>query len=208
MTITKNDINYLIKIILTWTFLNFSLNLLSLWIRKLIDEESFNFIENVSNEFLRPLLIQALIFAIIFSIAYVFLNTRKITIYVFVFFQAFVFHLIFFFNLKTTNMIHFETLLDDSGLKYLSNMGQYLVDILFIYLPLEGIFKNNVFIPKNTGLFYLQWIFLVLLYFAFLSYLTPKVIDFFNYKQLPTPIQKATPTEVIEIVEESENFLP
>ena len=196
------------KIILTWTFLNFSFNLLSLWIRKLIDVESFNFIENISNEFIRPLLIQTLVFAIIFSIAYVFLNTRKITIYVFVFFQVLVFHLIFFFNLKTTNMIHFETLLDDSGLKYLSNMGQYLVDILFIYLPLEGIFKNNVFIPKNTDLFYLQWIFLVLLYFAFLSYLTPKVINFFSYKPLLAPKQNATPTEVIEIEEESENFLP
>ncbi len=208
MTITKNDINYLIKNILTWTFLNFSFNLIGLWISKLIDKEGFNYIANISNEFVQPLLIQAFLFAIIFSIAYVFLNNRKLTIYVFVLIQVVVFHLIFVLNLKTTNMIHFETLLDDSGLKYLSNMGQYLVDILYIYVPLEGIFKNNVFIPKNTGLFYLQWIFLVLLYFAFVSYLTPKVINFITSKELPKSIIEVTPTENVEFDNESENYLP
>lgn len=208
MTITKNDINYLIKNILTWTFLNFSFNLIGLWISKLIDKEGFNYIANISNEFVQPLLIQAFLFAIIFSIAYVFLNNRKLTIYVFVLIQVIVFHLIFVLNLKTTNMIHFETLLDDSGLKYLSNMGQYLVDILYIYVPLEGIFKNNVFIPKNTGLFYLQWIFLVLLYFAFVSYLTPKVINFITSKELPKSIIEVTPTENVEFDNESENYLP
>ena len=96
-------------------------------------------------------------------------------------------------------MIHFETSLDNIGLKYLSNMGQYLVDILNIFVPLEGIFNNNLFIPKNTGLFYIQWIFLVLIYFAFISYLTPKVLNFFNTQLNAKPIIFATVSDDAEL---------
>ncbi len=207
MKITKIDINYLIKNIITWTFLNFTLNLIGLWLSKLIDKEGFNYIANIAYEFVEPLLIQSLVFAIITTIAYVFLKEKRITIFVFTLFQVLVFHLIFFINLKSTKMIHFETLLNDPGLKYLSNMGQYLVDILYIYVPLEGIFNNNVFIPKNTGLFYFQWIFLVLLYFALISYLTPKVINFFTVKEIVKPIVVDSTIENVEIENKSENFL-
>lgn len=184
MNVSKNDINYLIKNILIWSFLNFTFNLIGLWISKTIDNEGFNYLVNITNEFVLPLIIQSSVFSIITMVAYAFLKNSKLTLYVFTLFQALVFHIIFFINLKSTKMIHFETLLDDKGLKYLSNMGQYLVDILYIYVPLDGIFKDNVFIPKNTGLFYLQWIFLVLLYFAFISYLTPKVLNFFTPKSI------------------------
>lgn len=207
MNITKNDINYLGKNVITWTFLNFTFNLIGLWITKLVDKEGFNYLANISNEFVEPLLVQTLVFTIVTTIAYVFLNNRKITLYIFTFFQVLVFHFIFFVNLKSTHMIHFETTLDDSGLKYLSNMGQYLVDILYVYVPLEGLFNNNVFIPKNTGLFYLQWIFLVLFYFAFISYLTPKVLNFFTTKAETKSILLDTPTENTELEDKSEDFL-
>jgi len=82
-------------------------------------------------------------------------------------------------NLSTNHMIHFETTLDDWGLEYLSNMGQYFVDILYIYLPLEGIFQNGSFIPRNTGVFYLEWIFLVLAYFGGITWLSTKAVQFF-----------------------------
>lgn len=183
MNITKNDINYLSKTILVWTFLNFTFNLIGLWITKLIDTGGFNYLVSISNEFVQPLLIQSLVFVVVTSIAFVFLKNKKITIYIFTLFQTLIFNLIFVGNLKSAHMIHFETSLNDTGLKYLSNMGQYLVDILYIYVPLEGIFRDNIFIPKNTGVFYFQWIFLVLLYFAFISYLTPRVLSFFTTKE-------------------------
>lgn len=183
MNITKNDINYLSKTILVWTFLNFTFNLIGLWITKLIDTGGFNYLVSISNEFVQPLLIQSLVFVVVTSIAFVFLKNKKITIYIFTLFQTLIFNLIFVGNLKSAHMIHFETSLNDTGLKYLSNMGQYLVDILYIYVPLDGIFRDNIFIPKNTGVFYFQWIFLVLLYFAFISYLTPRVLSFFTTKE-------------------------
>ncbi len=184
MKISKTDIGFLLKNILIWTLLNFSFNLLGLWISKLIYAARFNAIESFTNEFVKPILIQSTVFAICFSSAYIILQNRKITIYIFTLFQFVVFHLIFFLNLKSSHIIHFETTLDNWGLQYLSNNGQYLVDILNIYLPVEGIFKNGVFIPRNTGLFYLQWIFLVLVYFGGLTWLTTIIHKFFFNKTI------------------------
>lgn len=193
MKITKTDINYLIKNIFTWIFLNFSFNLIGLWFSKLLDRAGFNYLQSISNEFVKPILIQSGVFVIIFIIAYAFLKNRKITIYIFTLFQLLVFHIIFLINLNSTHMIHFETTLDDWGLQYLSNMGQYFVDILYIYLPLEGIFKNGSFIPRNTGVFYLEWIFLVLIYFGAISWLTKKSVQFFfHHKNRAESIDKPT----------------
>lgn len=205
MNIIKNDINYLSKTILVWTFLNFTFNLIGLWISKLIDTGGFNYLVSISNEFVQPLVIQSLVFAVVTGIAYVFLRKSKITIYVFTFFQILIFHMIFLFNLSSAKMIHFETLLTDWGLKYLSNMGQYFVDILYVFVPLEGIFKDNLFIPKNTGFFYLHWIFLVLVYFVLISYLTPKVLNFFTIKV--KSIVKDTTSDDFEFGNETETSI-
>lgn len=215
MKIAKTDINYLIKNIFTWIFLNFSFNLIGLWFSKLLDRAGFNYLQSVTNEFVKPILIQSGVFIIVLIIAYAILKNRKITIYIFTLFQLLVFHIIFILNLNSTHMIHFETTLDDWGLKYLSNMGQYLVDILYIYLPLEGIFKNGSFIPLNTGIFYLEWIFLVLIYFGAISWLTKKTVQFFfpgkqaieNYNNLKAEEQTATEInseKKIETISESE----
>ena len=123
MKITKTDISYLVQNIFVWLFINFSFNLLGLWISKLLDKAGFNYLQSITNEFVKPLLIQSAVFIIIFILAYVFLKNRKITLYIFTLFQVLAFHIIFVINLSTNHMIHFETTLDDWGLEYLSNMG-------------------------------------------------------------------------------------
>lgn len=179
MRIKKTDINCLIQNIAAWVFLNFTFNLLGLWFSKLLDKAGFNYLQSISNEFVKPLIIQSGIFIVIYIIAYAFLKNRKITVYIFTLFQFLIFHVIFIINLNSSHMLHFETSLDDWGLEYLSNMGQYFVDILYIYLPLEGIFQNGSFIPRNTGVFYLEWIFLVLIYFGAITWLSTKAVQFF-----------------------------
>lgn len=195
MKITKTDISYLVQNIFVWLFINFSFNLLGLWISKLLDKAGFNYLQSITNEFVKPLLIQSAVFIIIFILAYVFLKNRKITLYIFTLFQVLAFHIIFVINLSTNHMIHFETTLDDWGLEYLSNMGQYFVDILYIYLPLEGIFKNGLFIPRNTGVFYLEWIFLVLVYFGAITWLSSQAVGFFfTSKKIALNTEKAATT--------------
>lgn len=202
MKIEKTDINYLVKNKFTWTFLNFSLNLLGLWMSKLLDKAGFNYLESISNEFVKPILIQSAIFAVVTLVAYIFLRNKKLTLYIFTLVQLLAFHAIFFLNLSSEHMLHFETRIDDNGLKYLSNMGQYFIDILYLYVPAEGIFKGNVFIPRNTGLFYFQWIFLVLLYFAGVTWLTAKTVRFFfgPAKTLPAKTEQVT-TEALPVAE-------
>lgn len=213
MKIEKTDINYLVKNIFTWTFLNFSLNLLGLWMSKLLDKAGFNYLESISNEFVKPILIQSTIFAVVTLVAYIFLRNKKLTLYIFTLVQLLAFHAIFFLNLSSEHMLHFETRIDDNGLKYLSNMGQYFIDILYLYVPAEGIFKGNVFIPRNTGLFYFQWIFLVLLYFAGVTWLTTKTVSFFfgssktivaTAEQTTTEPETVTETEAAEVKTEEE----
>ena len=143
MKIEKTDINYLVKNIFTWTFLNFSLNLLGLWMSKLLDKAGFNYLESISNEFVKPILIQSAIFAVVTLVAYIFLRNKKLTLYIFTLVQLLAFHTIFFLNLSSEHMLHFETRIDDNGLKYLSNMGQYFIDVLYLYVPMEGIFKGR-----------------------------------------------------------------
>ena len=202
MKIEKTDINYLVKNIFTWTFLNFSLNLVGLWMSKLLDKAGFNYLESISNEFIKPILIQSAIFAVVTLVAYIFLRNKKLTLYIFTLVQLLAFHTIFFLNLSSEHMLHFETRIDDNGLKYLSNMGQYFIDVLYLYVPMEGIFKGNVFIPRNTGLFYFQWIFLVLLYFAGVTWLTAKTVRFFfgPAKTLPAKTEQVT-TEALPVAE-------
>jgi len=68
MKISKTDIGFLLKNILIWTLLNFSFNLLGLWISKLIYAAGFNAIESFTNEFVKPILIQSTVFAICFFV--------------------------------------------------------------------------------------------------------------------------------------------
>jgi hypothetical protein len=64
--------------------------------------------------------------------------------------------------------------MDDWGLQYLGYNWQYMTDIVNIYLPVNGKFDSNLFMPANPFIFYLQWIFLTLAYFGGLSWLSVK----------------------------------
>lgn len=183
MKISKTDIGFLLKNILIWTLLNFAFNLLGLWISKLIYAAGFNSLESVSNEFVKPILLQSLLFAVCFATAYILLKNKKLSYYIFTLIQFVLFHLIFFFNIKLNNGLHFETTIGNWGLKYLSYQGQYLVDILYLYFPIDGNFENGMFIPLNTGLFYIHWVLLVLLYFAVLTWISKVASKFFFNKK-------------------------
>jgi hypothetical protein len=62
---------------------------------------------------------------------------------------------------------------------YLSYSGQYLIDILYLYFPVNGNFDNGVFMPSNIGTFYIHWILLNILYYFAITWISIKVAKFF-----------------------------
>jgi len=189
MKVSKPEIKYLSQTILTWTFLNLSLNMIGLFITKRLNEAEFSYIDSIKNEFVVPLVIQTLIFGICLTAACMFLANKKFKEYLFVAFQFVVFHIIFFLNLKIHHGMHFESTFNNIGMRYLSNSGQYLVDILYLYFPINGMFENGLFRPDNLGTFYIHWILLNIVYFIALTWISLRVAKFFfeNRKEvLPT----------------------
>jgi len=179
MKVSKPEIKYLSQTILTWTFLNLSLNMIGLFITKRLNEAEFSYIDSVKNEFVLPLVIQSLIFGICLTAACMLLANKRFKEYLFVAFQFIVFHIIFFLNLKIHHGMHFESTFSNIGMRYLSNSGQYLVDILYLYFPINGIFENGLFRPDNLGTFYIHWILLNILYYIGLTWMSLKVAKFF-----------------------------
>ena len=189
MKVSKPEIKYLSQTILTWTFINLLLNMIGLFITKQLNEADFSKIDSIKNEFVIPLVIQSLIFGICLTAACMLLANKRFKEYLFVAFQFVVFHFIFFLNLKIHNGVHFESTFNNIGIMYLSNCGQYLVDILYLYFPINGIFENGLFRPDNLGTFYIHWILLNILYYIGLTWMSLKVAKFFfeNRKEvLPT----------------------
>lgn len=182
MKIEKKDAYSIIQIIISWIFLNFSLNLIGLWISKLLSKDEFIYLDNVFNEFSKPIIIQSVVFCIIFIPAYIFIKNKRLSYYAFTFVQALIFHVILFLNLKFKHGFYFKTTMDDWGLQYLGYNWQYMTDIVNIYLPVNGKFDSNLFMPANPFIFYLQWIFLTLAYFGGLSWLSVKFANFFFNK--------------------------
>lgn len=195
MKVSKSQIKHILQIIFSWVFLNFALNLLGLWFSKILDKEGFIYLDSISNEFVKPILIQSSIFAVIFSLSYLFLKNKKLSYYVFTLFQTIVFHVILFLNLKFKHGFYFKTTMSDWGLQYLGYNWQYMVDIVNIYLPINGKFDSNLFMPANPFVFYLQWIFLVLAYFGGLTWVSIKFAKFFFGESEPQPIM---PQVVVE----------
>ena len=140
MKVSKPEIKYLSQTILTWTFLNLTFNMIGLFITKRLNEAEFSYIESIKNEFVMPLIIQSLIFGFCLTAACMLLANKKFKEYLFVAFQFVVFHSIFFLNLKIHHGLHFESTFNNIGMRYLSNSGQYLVDILYLYFPINGVF--------------------------------------------------------------------
>jgi len=200
MKILKTEINYLIQTILTWTFLNLSLNMIGLFITKLLNEAEFTYFESITNEFIKPLVIQSLFFGICLTTAIVLVKKRKFVPYIFVAFQFLVFHIIFILNLKIHHGLHFESTFSNPGLSYLSYSGQYLIDILYIYFPINGNFENGLFKPDNLGAFYIHWILLNLAYYVALTWVSLKTAIFFfennkEIEQLPNKDIMKEPAE-------------
>ena len=179
MKVSKPEIKYLSQTILTWTFLNLSLNMIGLFITKRLNEAEYSKIDSIKNEFIIPLVIQSLIFGICLTAACMLLTNKRFKEYLFVAFQFVVFHIIFFLNLKIHHGMHFESTFSNIGMRYLSNSGQYLVDILYLYFPINGIFENGLFRPDNLGTFYIHWILLNILYYIGLTWMSLKVAKFF-----------------------------
>lgn len=178
LKIANTDYKYLSQVILTWTFLNITLNLFGLWFNKLITKSDFEYISNIFTEFFVPLIVQTLIFSICIFIGYALLKNRKYANFFFVAFQFLVFNIIFLLNLKFTRIIHFETSWDNWGLLYLSYNGQYLLDLIYLYWPLKGRFDGNIFRPENSDIFYLNWIFLTSVYFFVVTLITFPLLKF------------------------------
>ena len=82
--------------------------------------------------------------------------------------------------------MHFESTFNNIGMMYLSNSGQYLVDILYLYFPINGVFENGLFRPDNLGTFYIHWILLNIVYYIALTWMSLRVAKFFfeNTKEI------------------------
>lgn len=179
MKVSNPEIKYVSQTIITWTFLNVSLNMIGLFITKLLNKAEFTFIDNIKNEFVIPLVFQSVLFGICLTAAIIWLKNKKYNEYLFVAVQFIMFHLIFFFNLKIHHGLHFESTFNNIGLRYLSNSGQYFVDILYLYFPINGNFENGLFRPDNLGTFYIHWILLNIVYYIALTWMSVKVASFF-----------------------------
>jgi len=197
MKISKQETKYLGQLILTWTLINLAFNILGLFITKLLNELEFAHIENIVNEFIKPLAIQSFIFSICLSGAYLVLKNKKIALYTFGGFQFLIFHIIFVLNLKIHHGIHFESTFNNVGMVYLSYCGQYLVDILYIYFPVNGNFENGAFMPSNIGTFYIHWILLNIIYYFTITWISIKVAKFFfgSKAEIQTKPQIENPTD-------------
>jgi len=179
MKVSRPEIKHVGQLIFTWTFLNLSLNMIGLFITKRLNEAEFSYIDSIRNEFVMPLIIQTLLFGICLTAGYLFLKRRKYVEYLFAAFQFAVYHIIFFLNLKIHHGMHFETTFHNIGLRYLSNTGQYLVDILYLYFPVNGMFENGLFKPDNLGTFYIHWILLNIVYYFGLTWISIQVAKYF-----------------------------
>lgn len=178
MKVSKPDIKYVSQLIITWTFLNLSFNMIGLFITKLLNKAEFSYIDNIKVEFVIPLVIQSLLFGVCLTAAFMWIKNRKYVDYAFVAFQFIMFHFIFFLNLKIHHGLHFESTYTNIGLRYLSNCGQYLVDILYLYFPINGIFENGLFKPDHLGNFYIHWILLNIVYYFALTWMSIKVTKY------------------------------
>lgn len=180
MDINKANINQILNRTFFFTLLNFSLNLFGLWFNKLITKENFIFPESTKNEFIIPILLQSLLFAICFGAAIYLLKNKKPGWLAFFAVQFVLFHLAFFSGIKFSGGMHFETTISHPGLRYLSYNGQYLIDFIFTKMPLNGFFENGIFKPDSTLLFYFEWVFSVLAYYSALTWINEKLAKFFT----------------------------
>jgi len=183
MKITKSEIKYPGLLILVFSILNILTNFLGLWIAKLLKANDLAHLDSFFKEFVRPIGIQMLLFALVTSAVFLFFRRRKFVFYAFAVIQTVVFHIIFFLNVSTAHSIHFITSINGVGIKYLSFFGQYLIDLLYLRFPLKGTFDETVFLPFNIGTFYIHWILLNLIYYFVITWLAIILTNTFTKKR-------------------------
>lgn len=165
MKIKKLAIQNIILLTSVWTIINICFNLFGIFLTKLMNPVPQDLIVSVFHELVKPILIQSLIFLLITTLSYHFYKNKKRSIYGFLAFQFLVFHFIFILHLKFSPIPFFVSSFANIGLQYLTYNGQYFVDVLYNFVPINGDFDTNMFLPLNIGKFYFHWIFLVLLYY-------------------------------------------
>jgi len=201
--VSKSDMLKIVQIVCTWIIIDVAANLIGLWITKHLNEAEYTYPENILNEFVMPILIQTILFAVCLSLGFVFFKKKKFVPYIFTAFQVLVFHSIFIANTAIHQGIHFISNFDDIGIRYLSYSGQYLVDVLYIYFPINGNFENNMFLPINVGTFYIHWILLNLVYYFAITWLSVKSAKFlFDTKQeIKAVIETPEVQETVEVAD-------
>ena len=171
MKITKKETFYLLVLSLLWIVLNIGLNLLGLRITRVLKPLEWVFFTSPQKEFFVPLIIQSLCYLFITISGYLFVKNKKLAVYTYAAFQVVILNLLFLVNLKFHSGIHFMALSHNPGLKYMALSGQYLVDILYLFKPINGNYDSGLFAPDKTGVFYFHWVFLVSLYYTVTSWL-------------------------------------
>lgn len=178
LTFTKPDTGFALQFLITWIYINAALNILGLWAIKFISGSDYQALQNVFVEFVKPMLIQAVIFAVCLFAGLSLLKNRTLALMLFVILQFVAFNLIFLFNLTTSGGIHFETTWSSLGLQYLSFNGQYMVDIIQTLYPLSGEFEGEIFKPSETLRFYFYWVILTNIYYLLLTYVSSAAYRF------------------------------
>ena len=183
MKISKTEIRYIGLLILVFTCINILTNVLGLWIPKLFKATDLSHIHSIFKEFVRPIAIQTVLFGVCTALAYGFLKNKKLARYAFALVQVLVFHIVFFLNIKIQHGLHLIATVNNWGIKYLAFCGQYLTNILYIRYPINGNFENGMFMPMNIGRFYMHWIFVVIVYYFVVSWLSIKIVDLIQSKK-------------------------
>lgn len=163
----------------SWSFLNIAFNMIGLFVNKIITGTEYVYLDNILLEFVKPMAIQSLVFLFCLTVASVFVKKKMWSSFAFVVVQAVAFHILFVLNLQFTQGIQFATTVDSFAIQYLGNFGQYLIDVLYLYFPINGNFSNGQFIPTNVAVFYFYWIFLSLAYYVGITWLMLKWLKFF-----------------------------
>ncbi len=166
--ISKQDVIYVVIVTLTWMFINFAGNLIGLWITKMINEAEYQYPDSIWFEFVKPGLVQTVVFGILFAVAFYFLKKKRLAPFAFTAFQVVAFNIFFIINLKFNHGLHFVSTFKNIGVRYMGYFGQSMVDIL----PITGTFNQSVFAPDNTAVFYLYWVLLNMIYYFAITWLS------------------------------------
>ncbi len=163
--------------ILFWALIDLALNLLGLGLSRLLTPEDQYFPADVPFH-LSQAGIQVLAFSGSFVLCYFLTKRWRFSIYFFTVIQIIIFHVIFFKNLTIeAGELQFVADFPSWELTYLQITAQDLVDVVSVFSPMTGIFDDGFFIPNSLFRFYSVEIFLTLLYYFLLSWVTIKISD-------------------------------